>query len=182
MLPFNVLCSRLIFPLSRFPPANTWAIQVGWKPPFSAPQTYLTETLNLISSNSRFLDSCSSHHIVINDLDNLSLNAPYDDIKELVIIDGYSLHISNIDSFSFYTPTKNLSFQIFCMFPPSQEIFCKSLNFVKKIIISLLNFYSFFPCQGAFKKNHPDTRTNKMWILLAKSRSSSINKFHQGHL
>lgn len=98
------------FPSIQVPtPTQARAVQVGLQPPPFTPQAYMAATAALTPSNAWLLDSGASHHVT-NDLNNLSLHAPYDGTEELVIGDGSSLPISNAGSFSLSTPTKNFSF------------------------------------------------------------------------
>ncbi|KAI3728695.1 hypothetical protein L6452_17336 [Arctium lappa] len=54
------------------------------------------DTIGTPNNSSWILDSGASHHVT-NDINNLSLHAPYDGSDELIIGDGSSLPISNTD-------------------------------------------------------------------------------------
>lgn len=72
------------------------------------PQAHMATT-NSPYNGGWLLDSGASHHVT-NDLNNLSLHAPYDGTEELIIGDGSSLPISNTGSFSLSTPSHTFKF------------------------------------------------------------------------
>lgn len=61
----------------------------------NAPQAHTVTLPNSSSSSTWLLDSSASHHVT-NDLQNLSLNAPYDGTEKLIIVDDTGLYLSHV--------------------------------------------------------------------------------------
>ncbi|KAJ0575995.1 hypothetical protein HanIR_Chr05g0219171 [Helianthus annuus] len=98
---------------------------------------------NTYSSNPTWLfDSATSHHIT-NDLNALSLHAPYDGNKELVIGDGTSFSITHVDSL--LIQFSNISFtptNILCV-PSISKTLSSVFDFVLTITYESIFFHVF---------------------------------------
>ena len=110
----------------------------------SLPQAHMMQAVNSnTSSNGWILDSGASHHVT-NDLNNLSLHAPYDGSDEIVIGDGSSLPIAHTGSFSLTTLFKFFTFSNVLHVPSISRNILSIFKFCKENNTSIEFLPSFF--------------------------------------
>ena len=148
---------KSLFPNIEAPaPVYAKAGQMGQQSS-SLPQAHMMQAFNSnTTSNGWLLDSGASHHVT-NDLNNLSLHAPYDGSDEIVIGDGSSLSIANTGSFSLTTPSKFFTFSNVLYVPSISRNILSISKFCKENNTSIEFLPSFFSCQGAVEGYNSST-------------------------
>lgn len=99
------------------------------------------QQINSSSTANWLFDSGASFHAT-NDLNNLSIHAPYDGTEELVIGDGSCLQISHIGSVIIQTPHTQLILKHF-LYVPSLS---RNIISISRLCVDnhfLIEFYSF---------------------------------------
>ncbi|KAL4565872.1 hypothetical protein LXL04_029978 [Taraxacum kok-saghyz] len=116
------------------------------KPTHNNPQAHVMTTANYDQNSTWLFDSGASHHIT-NDLNALSLHAPYDGTDELVIGDGSALTITHVGSSILQFSNNSFTLtNVLCV--PSI-----SKNILHISIIILIEFFSFNFLIKDFKTN-----------------------------
>lgn len=106
----NCSTFKKFFPIIDVPSPNRNLQVNNAQPHLMAPQ-YLSSP----NTTNWLFDSGASFHAT-NDLNNLSIHAPYDETEELVIGDGSCLQISHIGSVIIQTPHTPFILKMFFMF------------------------------------------------------------------
>ncbi|KAJ9556373.1 hypothetical protein OSB04_010987 [Centaurea solstitialis] len=131
----NCFTFKKLFPNASVPSPSNRFMQV------KNAQAHLMNPTNPSSTTNWLFDSGASFHAT-NDLNNLSIHAPYDGTEELVIGDGSCLQISHIGSLILYTSNTPLILKN-VLYVPSLS---RNIISISRLCIDnnfLIEFYSF---------------------------------------